>query len=212
MQIKKKKISLLSKIDISLFEEIFEKTPKRCSLYKLKNSILFQQNFGSNEFSQCEFNLNWIQLDINFRKLIVDTIYKAHEIVPEIKTSEEYESQIYGVKIQGAIESEVDSLTNRYYYEDYETTSLGIIDFVSTLLHRLVKRHIFHNGNKRTALLTIAYLLNQFGFYIYSANDSSIYIKKWEKFMLEVANNDKEETLAVAEIKKVIKSKIWFKL
>lgn len=178
----------------------------------MKNSILFQQNFGSNEFSQCEFNLNWIQLDFNFRKLIVDTIYKAHEIVPEIKTSEEYESQIYGVKIQGAIESEVDSLTNRYYYEDYETTSLGIIDFVSTLLHRLVKRHIFHNGNKRTALLTIAYLLNQFGFYIYSANDSSIYIKKWEKFMLEVANNDKEETLAVAEIKKVIKSKIWFKL
>lgn len=212
METKKKKISLLSGVDVSLFEEIFEETPKRCSLYKLENNILFQKDFETNVFLQCEFRLNIIQIDINFRKLIVDTIYKAHKIVPDIKTSEEFESQTYGVKIKGAVESEVDSLTNRYYYEDYNTTSFGILDFVSTLLHRIVKRHIFHNGNKRTALITIAYLLNQFGFYIYRADNNNDYIKEWEDFMLEVADSNEKEILAVEKIKKTIRSKIWFKL
>lgn len=211
-KIKNKEIYLLSESDVLLFSEIYDATPKKCRFYKMINGVLNQKNFDSDEFYKCEFQLNQIELDNKFTKLIVDTIYKAHKIVPEIKTSDVFEPQTYGVKLDGAIESEVDSLTYRYSYEDLSSTPLGILDFISTLLHRLVKRHIFHNGNKRTAILTIAYLLNQFGFYIYQAKNNDIYIKDWEEFMLNIADSNENEVIAVEKIKQKLKSKIWFKL
>lgn len=210
--IKNKEIYLLSQSDVLLFFEIYNETPKKCRLYKMINGVLHQKIFDSDKFYKCEFRLNQIELDDKFIKLIVDTIYKAHKIVPEIKTSDEFEPQTYGVKLDGAIESEVGSLTNRYFYENLSLTPLGILDFISTLLLRLVKRHIFHNGNKRTAILTIAYLFNQFGFYIYQAKNNDIYIKDWEDFMLNIADSNENETIAVEKIKQILKSKIWFKL
>lgn len=41
---------------------------------------------------------------------------------------------------------------------------------------------------------------------------NDIYIKDWEEFMLNIADSNENEVIAVEKIKQKLKSKIWFKL
>lgn len=57
------------------------------------------------------------------------------------------------------------------------------IDICSTLFFGMVKNHSFSDGNKRTALLTLLYQLNLYGYY------PSCSVKSYEKLVVAVAAN-----------------------
>ena len=58
------------------------------------------------------------------------------------------------------------------------------IDICSTLFFGMVKNHSFSDGNKRTALLTLLYQLNLYGFY------PNCPVKKYEHLVVAVAANN----------------------
>ncbi len=58
------------------------------------------------------------------------------------------------------------------------------IDICSTLFYGMVKNHSFSDGNKRTALLTLLYQLNLYGYY------PSCPVKDFEKLVVAVAANE----------------------
>ena len=57
------------------------------------------------------------------------------------------------------------------------------IDICSTLFFGMVKNHAFSDGNKRTALLTLLYQLNLYGYY------PSCSVKEYEKLVVSIAAN-----------------------
>ena len=63
------------------------------------------------------------------------------------------------------------------------------IDICSTLFYGMVKNHSFSDGNKRTALLTLLYQLNLYGYYPNSTK------KSFEKLVVAVAANELPELL-----------------
>ena len=61
------------------------------------------------------------------------------------------------------------------------------LDVCATLFFGLVKNHAFADGNKRTALLTLLYQLDQYGYSPQASN------KEFEKLVVAVASNDLEK-------------------
>lgn len=117
-----------------------------------------------------EIIFRFIKLNFNedFAKSIINSILEIHNnVVPNIKTSNELEIQEYGIMHKGNIEKLVYALIHKYmYYQDQEKNK-DLFDFCSELLFKLTNEHIFYNGNKRTALITLSYVLSSFGFYLY---------------------------------------------
>lgn len=193
--------------EIPLLLQIVTSSTVKCSKFKIVDNKLYQQAFDEEKWTNCEMLFRIAELDEQFSEYVISTIMNAHKIVPAIKTSDPYESQTYGVKLGGKIEGIVSALVNKILYENNENGNIGIFDFVATLLYRIVKAHAFHNGNKRTAILSISYILNAFGFYIVWANKSEIYIKVWEDLMILIASSSNMEKEITAKIKeKLIKS------
>lgn len=62
------------------------------------------------------------------------------------------------------------------------------IDICSTLFFGMVKNHAFSDGNKRTALLTLLYQLDLFGFY------PNCSVNNYEKLVVAVAANNLPES------------------
>ncbi|PDX84332.1 hypothetical protein CGS59_05930 [Faecalibacterium prausnitzii] len=62
------------------------------------------------------------------------------------------------------------------------------IEICATLFYGLVKDHAFHDGNKRTALLTLLYQLTLYGYI------PSVSVNKYEKLVVAVAAHTVEAT------------------
>jgi hypothetical protein len=79
---------------------------------------------------------------INFNETlceeIVKLIYNTHELIPSIKTSDACEEQDYSLKFKGKIEAMVNSLVNKYSYDENNN---GLLEFMSVLLIRIARAH-----------------------------------------------------------------------
>ena len=89
--------------------------------------------------------------------LTVDQLVDFHEIL--IKDYEKHEDPILpaGVKNQGLLESAV--YRSEQVQEKYPTVEMA----AAGLLHGLVHNHPFHNGNKRTALVSMLVFMDENG-------------------------------------------------
>ncbi|GHU31425.1 hypothetical protein FACS1894166_02850 [Bacilli bacterium] len=135
---------------------------------RTNNKYFYNCSKGKKEFN---ISIKDIVVSEDLGNEIIDTIYKTHDLIPDIPTSDPDEEQTYGVKVKGAIEAVVISLANKYHYENR-----GIFTFISELLIRITNVHAFHNGNKRTAIVSISRILETFGYYLIWSQSSKAYI------------------------------------
>ncbi|MBR3920067.1 MAG: Fic family protein [Clostridia bacterium] len=117
----------------------------------------------------------------------VSDVLKAHYILADYFTDPtagvEVEKMLVGVRSFDLLTSAVCRQTCSYAGKTKYTDP---IDICSTLFFGLVKDHAFHDGNKRTALLTLLNQLYSYGYY----PKSQIY--DFEKLVLAVAENSLE--------------------
>ncbi len=96
-------------------------------------------------------------------------------------TSENTEKMLVGLRsadlLYSALGRQVVSLGTSYKYTNP-------IDICSTLFFGMVKNHSFSDGNKRTALLTLLYQLNLYGFY------PNCSVNEFERLVVAVAANE----------------------
>lgn len=198
----KKRIFVANDFVDETTQKIIYDSPKKCNIFEISDNGELLQNK-----KLVEFNFLKINFDEKFSDFLIVLIHWVHkEIVPTIKTSEKYESQHYGVKHEGKIESVIEAVVNRFFYLEKR----DLFDFISILLFRITKAHAFHNGNKRTAIIFISHLLSMSGFYIVWSSKNDKYIQEWEKFMIEISsaqNNEEEEK--VKKIKKRFINATW---
>lgn len=123
-------------------------------------------------------------LDLSSPLINEDDVLRAHYILADFFTDPtapvEAEKMLVGVRSYDLLSSAV-SRQNCCFggYQKYTNS----FDICSTLFFGLVKDHAFHDGNKRTALLT---LLNQLFSYGYFPKSN---IKDFEMLVLCVADN-----------------------
>jgi death-on-curing family protein len=110
-------------------------------------------------------------MDENFAIKLEKLVLTTHEEIQNIKTSDPDECQKYGIREEGKLNAIIVSLINKFLYANE-----GMIDFLSRLMFRLTNGHVFHNGNKRTALFVVSKLLHGFGIYISFSNDTKLYL------------------------------------
>ena len=114
----------------------------------------------------------------------VSDVLKAHYILADYFTDPtadaEIEKMLVGVRsfdlLASAICRQTCSYAGRMKYTDP-------LEICATLFFGLVKDHAFHDGNKRTALLTLLNQLHSYGYY----PKSGIY--DFEKLVVAVADN-----------------------
>lgn len=100
-------------------------------------------------------------------------------------SSENIEKMLVGLRSSDLLYSALSRQTISYNGHSKYTNP---IDICSTLFYGLVKNHSFSDGNKRTALLTLLYQLNLFGYY------PSCSVKNYEKLVVAVAANSLPES------------------
>ncbi|MDJ0333929.1 type II toxin-antitoxin system death-on-curing family toxin [Salinibacterium sp. G-O1] len=86
-----------------------------------------------------------------------------------------------GVKSDSLLESAVARQNAGYGHERKSTT---VVSTAAALLHSLVQNHVFYNGNKRTALVSMLVMLDKNGM-VLSSNQDELF-----RWMLRVAGHD----------------------
>lgn len=88
----------------------------------------------------------------------VEDVLKAHYLICEYFEDETGEQSLYGIKnynlLSSAVARQSVAIGNIYKYKND-------IEKAATVFYGLVKNHAFHDGNKRTALLSLLYFLSK---------------------------------------------------
>ena len=96
-------------------------------------------------------------------------------------TSDNTEKMLVGLRsadlLYSALGRQIVSFGSRYKYTNP-------VDVCSTLFYGMVKNHSFSDGNKRTALLTLLYQLNLYGYL------PNVSVNDFERLVVTVAAND----------------------
>lgn len=121
----------------------------------------------------------------------VSDVLKAHYILADYFTDTtadaEIEKMLVGVRSYDLLASAVCRQTCSFGgHQKY----IEPLDICATLFFGLVKNHAFHDGNKRTALLTLLNQLLKYGYY------PKLNINDFEKLVLAVADNTVEKKYA----------------
>lgn len=123
--------------------------------------------------------------------ITVGDVLKAHYLICEYFESETGTVSLSGIKdynlLASAVSRQSVSLGGKYKYETK-------IEKAATVFYGLVKNHAFHDGNKRTALLSLLYFLYKTGYVVSGskrdfetlteciAADNYDGYKQWEKY------------------------------
>jgi hypothetical protein len=132
-----KKIDLMyfDKKNDAFFVEFVIKKCENVSLFLKKDNRLFIKSKFS-PIQELKINMTVVTLDEKFSNGLIKLIYKVHDIVPTIKTSDPAESQDYSIQHPDRIEAVIFSLVNKFSYENR-----GILEFISLLLIRIARAH-----------------------------------------------------------------------
>ncbi|WP_412032674.1 Fic family protein [Malacoplasma muris] len=214
-----KSIFILNEKSKKVILNIIIDTPNKCKLYEINSNGYYQLSKSQTNkqkiiFKFWGFKNNEIE---KFYKYVVDYIYNAFNIIPNIKTSNQEEDNSYFIRHVGKIEQVVYALIDKYW--DYGDQ----LKFVSELLINITHAHAFSNGNKRTALLSAWKVLDFFGLYLKFSGNKETYISNWEEFMINISSwNERKERETkysklnreelIEEVYNVIIKNIWLKL
>lgn len=180
------------KIDKEFYECVANNTFSNNSLFSYKNNKFFKKNKWSKEADD-QFEVQFLEINLdnerersNFIKLVVNTIYDAHELTKDIR-SEKIKFAAPLVYGESSIESTVVSLVNAYCYGEIKNIS----DFVIKLGERIITGHFWKDGNKRTGMITIKLLFSQFGLWLSWSNDvnSNEYAQRWENTTIRLVES-----------------------
>lgn len=193
-------VSVFSKKDNSLIYKKLKSTCNGIKIFKINNGECYCKN-KIGKFEKFEPKLMSIILNDNFDKIIINTILRCFPLVTNKKDINKY------ILHKGKLESVIKSLN---YKISYSQSEWDIFDYVSTILFKITKSHVFIDGNKRTALATSIQLLNMFGYYLKWESNPKI----WKEFMIKIAsfnklNKQSEEKFIRNFIKKKFVDSTW---
>ncbi len=118
-----------------------------------------------------------------------------HEFLTDFFEDHEDPISPPGIKNSGSIESAVARPFSTVGGRDaYPTNFLK----AAALFHSIAGNHSFHNGNKRTALLSTLYLLSEFG-YIVKCDDDEMYEFTRQIAAHEITEHRHDEVEVIAE-------------
>ncbi|OYQ71641.1 hypothetical protein B9T13_02930 [Wohlfahrtiimonas chitiniclastica] len=123
-----------------------------------------------------------------------DVVIFIHEFLTDFFKNQDDPISPEGVKNRETIESAVSRpLTTVAGRDAYPTPHLK----AASLFHSIVGNHSFHNGNKRTALLSTLYYLGDFG-YIVTCDDEEMYEFTRKTAAHEITENRNDEVQVIA--------------
>lgn len=207
--------------DAKLFDEACLKTPNLyCQNALCKESISSSKHIHYNlwttttndielchdtHFGEHMIRVKWqkIDLDQDFADFLVKLVNKAYEISKKIK-----QEGIYGEKQPDAIKATIYSLVNKWS----NNPDITIKEMAIELLYSFATRHKFHNGNKRTALVTCVLFLQFCGLFLrYTNTDETTYMKHWEPIIKDIIiqkHDNKQENDIINDITTTIDNNI----
>ena len=121
-----------------------------------------------------------------------NTIIYIHDYLTNYFKNLEDPIQPPGIKNRGGIES---AASRPDLNPEYDSPYLK----GAALFHSIINNHPFHNGNKRTALLSTIYYLGEFGILIERCSDEELYEFTRRVAAHEICENRTDEVSIIAE-------------
>jgi death-on-curing family protein len=121
-----------------------------------------------------------------------NTIIYIHDYLTNYFKDLEDPIQPPGIKNRGGIES---AASRPDLNPEYDSPYLK----GAALFHSIINNHPFHNGNKRTALLSTIYYLGEFGILIEQCSDEELYEFTRRVAAHEISENRIDEVAIIAE-------------
>jgi death-on-curing family protein len=121
-----------------------------------------------------------------------NTIIYIHDYLTNYFKDLEDPIQPPGIKNRGGIES---AASRPDLNPEYDSPYLK----GAALFHSIINNHPFHNGNKRTALLSTIYYLGEFGILIEQCSDEELYEFTRRVAAHEICENRIDEVAIIAE-------------
>ena len=121
-----------------------------------------------------------------------NTIIYIHDYLTNYFKDLEDPIQPPGIKNRGGIES---AASRPDLNPEYDSPYLKR----AALFHSIINNHPFHNGNKRTALLSTIYYLGEFGILIEQCSDEELYEFTRRVAAHEICENRIDEVAIIAE-------------
>ena len=121
-----------------------------------------------------------------------ETIIFIHDYLTNYFFNLEDPIQPPGVKNQAGIES---AASRPDLNPEYDTHYLK----AAALFHSIINNHPFHNGNKRTALLSTIYYLGELGILLEQCSDDDLYDFTRQVAAHEICENRSNEVIVISE-------------
>lgn len=120
------------------------------------------------------------------------TIIFIHDYLTDYFKDLEDPIQPPGVKNMGGVES---AANRPNLNPEYDTPYLK----AASVFHGIINNHPFHNGNKRTALLSAIYYLGEFGILLERCTDEELYEFTRQVAAHEICESRQDEVRVIAE-------------
>ncbi|GMO13949.1 MAG: hypothetical protein Ta2E_03890 [Mycoplasmoidaceae bacterium] len=180
--------------DNSLFSSAFLANNKYLFI---KNGLLFiRGDYMKTE--QCSLEQELIDIDEEKKRdMFIDEIAfiikESHEKIQNIPNLQgEFEEGLYGLKTEKDEKSIVTQAIMSMYYGGSQKC---ILNLIAHIVFNINSNHMYHNGNKRTALFSMYTILYYFGYYLAGSHTENTFLEFWEKFMCKIANYQNEKYL-----------------
>jgi death on curing protein len=126
----------------------------------------------------------------------VQTVYFIHNYLTEFFADSDDPITPPGIKNSGMVESAA--------ARPYATAGLGdaystIFEKAGALFHSIACNHGFHNGNKRTALLSTLYFLSERGYWVDRCDDDEMYDFTRKLAAHEISDSRADEVPTIAD-------------
>ncbi|MCL6429065.1 hypothetical protein LT335_00627 [Spiroplasma sp. JKS002669] len=192
--------------DAKVFNRALSKSINSGKIQNIGNNLL---RFSSDIQKPDEFIIlkEEIVLDQELVFSLTKLILSQLELSKKIPTRNGLEIGNYRERDKGSIASIINNLVCYKWFLNKD--NISVLDMTADIMYRIATiNHPFTNGNKRTALLSAGAFLDSIGLYLYKFDIKPDYLEKWEKFMLEIADN-KNEKETIEQIKTKLLNSIW---
>lgn len=124
-----------------------------------------------------------------------DQIIEIHETLTDWFSEEDDPISPPGVRDLGLVQSAAGRPLQTTNGKDAYKSPF---DKAAALFHSIVNNHAFHNGNKRTGLVSTQYLLHQFGYWLEEPTDEEMYEFTRQVAAHEICDHRVDEVATIA--------------
>jgi death-on-curing family protein len=173
------KIGYIDKSDLSIFGIAIGKTISNGFLLFENGELYFKSKFKDKEkasFSYVKNSLDTQEELENFCTKISDVIKSSHTYIQDIKDSEgnDGRNQDYALVNPSSINEHSIAHSLASYIMHNSSLNEPILFLSAKLLFNIATSHIYRNGNKRTAIFSMIFLLENFGLTVICKNENAI--------------------------------------